>query len=86
MMDLGAREPAESSEAVASRVAAARRLQADRLGPYGLDRNSDVPGRLLRGPLRLPPSATTVLERAMERQTLTARGYDRVLRVTWLLE
>ncbi|HKU10943.1 MAG TPA: ATP-binding protein, partial [Sinomonas sp.] len=85
MMDLAAREPAESSEAVASRVAAARRLQAERLGPYGLDRNSDVPGRLLRGPLRLPSTATAVLERAMERQTLTARGYDRVLRVAWTL-
>jgi magnesium chelatase family protein len=85
MMDLAAREPAESSEAVAARVEAARRLQAERLGPYGLDRNSDAPGRLLRGPLRLPPAATVVLDRAMERHTLTARGYDRILRVAWTM-
>jgi magnesium chelatase family protein len=85
MVELAASEPAESSEAVAARVRAARERQAERLGHYGLERNADAPGRLLRGPLRLPAAATTVLERAMELQTLTARGYDRILRVAWTM-
>lgn len=85
MVELAASEPAESSEAVAARVRVARERQAERLGRYGLERNADAPGRLLRGPLRLPAAATIVLERAMELQTLTARGYDRVLRVAWTL-
>jgi magnesium chelatase family protein len=85
LVELAAHEPAESSEAVAVRVRAARERQAERLGPYGLERNADAPGRLLRGPLRLRAAATAVLERAMERQTLTARGYDRVLRVAWTM-
>ena len=74
---------AEASAAIAGRVAAARRVQQERLGQWGYDTNAEVAGNLLRGPLRPASHATTALNRAMERQTLTARGYDRVLRVAW---
>ncbi len=69
--------PAESSACIARRVADARRRQLDRAGktnallsPPELDRDAalDAAGRSL-------------LERAMQRLHLSARGYHRVLRV-----
>jgi magnesium chelatase family protein len=35
--------------------------------------------------LRLPPTATRILDHSLERGVLTARGYDRVLRLAWTL-
>jgi magnesium chelatase family protein len=76
----------ETSEEVASRVAAARAAQAERWQDTRWRLNSEVPGsRLRRSPWRLPGSVTTDLERALDRGTLTLRGYDRVLRVGWTL-
>ncbi|MCC3265407.1 YifB family Mg chelatase-like AAA ATPase [Arthrobacter gengyunqii] len=74
---------AEDSAAIARRVDEARKVQHARLKDWGYGTNAEVAGNLLRGPLRPPPKATVSLDRAMERQTLTARGYDRVLRVAW---
>ena len=82
-VDFGQRSAGESTEAVTVRVQEARRRQAERLGPYGLEMNSQVPGRLLRGQLRLEAGATRPLEKALSTNTLTARGYDRVLRLAW---
>lgn len=82
-MDFGAGATGEATAVVAPRVLEARRRQLDRLGPYGLETNAQVPGRLLRGQLRLDPSATASLDRAMANNTLTARGFDRVLRLAW---
>ncbi|MEO3942730.1 YifB family Mg chelatase-like AAA ATPase [Paenarthrobacter nicotinovorans] len=75
----------EDTRTVAARVLAARAIQLDRLGYLGLETNSQVPGRTLRGELRLPPGTTRILDTALERGTLTARGYDRVLRLAWTL-
>lgn len=74
---------AEPSASIAGRVAEARRVQHQRLKTWGYEANAEVAGNVLRGPLRPAPRATASLDRAMERQTLTARGYDRVLRVAW---
>ncbi|WP_457974511.1 YifB family Mg chelatase-like AAA ATPase [Arthrobacter sp. D1-17] len=75
----------EDSAAVAGRVRAARGRQLRRLGPLGMETNSQVPGSVLRGELRLASGATRILDRALERGALTARGYDRVLRLAWTL-
>ncbi|MFI5085430.1 MAG: YifB family Mg chelatase-like AAA ATPase, partial [Actinomycetales bacterium] len=77
--ELAAAGDGEPSALVAVRVAAARKRQLDRLEGYGMTRNAEAPGTLLRGALRLPSGTTTVLDRALERGALTARGYDRVL-------
>lgn len=74
---------AEESTAIAGRVAAARSIQHERLKGWGYETNAEVAGSVLRGALRPPARATSSLDRAMDRQTLTARGYDRVLRVAW---
>ncbi|GAB3284653.1 YifB family Mg chelatase-like AAA ATPase [Sinomonas notoginsengisoli] len=81
--DFGAGPTGEATADVASRVVDARRRQAERLRPFGLETNSQVPGRLLRGQLRLDSATTASLDRAMANNTLTARGFDRVLRLAW---
>ncbi|MEX0158743.1 MULTISPECIES: YifB family Mg chelatase-like AAA ATPase [unclassified Microbacterium] len=49
-------------------------------------RNSEVPGARLRQlDLRIPADARAPLDRALERGTLTLRGYDRVLRLAWTM-
>ncbi|MDQ0663957.1 magnesium chelatase family protein [Arthrobacter ulcerisalmonis] len=75
----------EDTASVARRVLDARARQAERLRSFGLETNSQVPGRILRGELRLPPAATRILDQSLERGVLTARGYDRVLRLAWTL-
>jgi len=75
----------EDTATVGGRVRAARARQLQRLGPLGMETNSQVPGRVLRGELRLASGTTRILDRSLERGVLTARGYDRVLRLAWTL-
>lgn len=83
LADFGAPRAEEASAAIAARVRAARDTQLDRLRPLGFETNAQVPGRVLRGGLRLGTHNTGILDRALERGSLTARGYDRVLRLAW---
>ncbi|QLQ39809.1 YifB family Mg chelatase-like AAA ATPase [Micromonospora robiginosa] len=76
--------PHESSAAVAARVAEARRAAADRWAPTGHRVNADVPGpHLRRPPWHLPARITRELRRRLDTGSLSARGYDRVLRLSW---
>jgi len=85
LADFGQAGQEEDTRIVAARVLAARQRQSDRLLGMGHETNSQVPGRALRGELRLAPGTTRILDTALERGTLTARGYDRVLRLAWTL-
>lgn len=85
LAEFGQAGAGEDTTAVARRVSEARARQLERLTPFGLETNSQVPGRILRGELRLEPSATRILDHSLERGVLTARGYDRVLRLAWTL-
>ncbi|GAB5077346.1 YifB family Mg chelatase-like AAA ATPase [Arthrobacter sp. AD-310] len=85
LAEFGQAGAGEDTTAVARRVGEARARQLERLKPFSLETNSQVPGRILRGDLRLEPSATRILDRSLERGVLTARGYDRVLRLAWTL-
>jgi magnesium chelatase family protein len=85
LADFGQSGVEEDTATVARRVRAARARQLDRLRPLGLETNSQVPGRILRGTLRLAAPTTRILDRSLERGVLTARGYDRVLRLAWTL-
>ncbi|SDT77733.1 YifB family Mg chelatase-like AAA ATPase [Actinoplanes derwentensis] len=79
-------EPAEPSAAVAGRVARARAAAADRWARHGWRVNADVPGSdLRRPPWRLPAGDTVVLHSALDRGALSARGYDRCLRIAWTI-
>ncbi len=83
--EMAASTSPEPTKVVACRVAQARAVQRERLAGTGWHSNAEVPGRELRSRWRLPRSVTAELELAMDRGNLTARGYDRVLRVAWTL-
>jgi magnesium chelatase family protein len=75
--------PAESSAVVAERVAKARAAAAARWSA-GWRVNAEVPGPALRRPpWRLPAQDTASLRAGLERGSLSARGFDRVLRLAW---
>lgn len=75
----------ESSAAIRERVIRARNAQKERLQQFGLKTNADTNGKILRGPLKLSQQLTSRLTQAIDTGTLTARGYDRVLRTAWTL-
>jgi magnesium chelatase family protein len=78
--------PAESSADVLGRVLAARAAAAQRWAEHPFDLNADAPGSLLRQPpFRLPARVTSELSRRLDAGGLSARGYDRVLRVAWTI-
>jgi magnesium chelatase family protein len=74
---------AETSESVAVRVARARATAAERLRGTGWRINADVPGPQLRTRWRLPAAITASADQSLDRGGLSARGYDRILRVAW---
>ncbi len=75
-------EPGESSRVVAERVLAARERQRHRLEPSGWRTNGEVPGPALRKRLPLP-DGSDLLDVAVARGRLSARGVDKVLRLAW---
>jgi magnesium chelatase family protein len=82
---LGDGGTAEPSPVVAERVAAARQRTAHRLSGTAWRLNAEVPGSALRRRFTPAPGALAPLERAMELGEISARGVDRVLRVSWTL-
>jgi magnesium chelatase family protein len=67
----------EGSSPIRERVIAARRRQLHRDAIL----NARLEGRRLRGRVRLDGPGRTLLEQAVNRLTLSARAFDRVLRV-----
>lgn len=82
---LASAPPPESSREIAQRVQEARRRQERRLREYGLRTNGEVPGRLLRGDLAPPGASLGQLDEAFRRGWVSARGYDRVIRLGWTI-
>ena len=73
--------PAEGSEAIRQRVNAARRIQTERYGPAGPPCNAQMGPHELRDHCGLDESCRRLIRGAYDRLGLTARGYDRILRV-----
>ncbi len=75
----------ESSAEVRARGVAARQRQSQRFATAGVgDRvrtNSEMTSRMLRDMVPLEPMAAKILEAAMNRLQLSARAYDRIIRV-----
>ncbi len=76
---------AEPSKLVASRVAEARARSAQRLAGTRWRLNSQVPGTELRRRFRPAPGALAPLERSMDLGQISARGADRIIRMSWTL-
>jgi magnesium chelatase family protein len=76
--------PAESSARVLERVVCARASAAERWAALSYRVNAEVPGHILRrAPYRPSREVCTDLTRQLESGALSARGYDRVLRLAW---
>lgn len=72
----------ESSATIRERVIRARAIQTARFeGIDGVHTNAMMNSRMLREYCQLEPAARTLLERAMERLNLSARAYDRIIKV-----
>lgn len=75
----------ESSATVAERVGAARERAARRLAGTPWRCNAEVSSAALHRDFRLPDAAMTPLHRGLDLGTISARGLDRVLRISWTL-
>ena len=82
---LSDRKFTEPSSVVAERVAAARERMAFRLRGTGWRLNAEIPGRELRRRYAPAPGALRPLERAMDLGEISARGVDRVIRLSWTI-
>lgn len=72
----------EPSAAIRARVLAARELQQKRYTGTGISCNARLTGRMLRQYCPLSPVQQEMLLAAVEQFSLSARAFDRILRVT----
>lgn len=83
---LAGAEGLESSAEVAQRVVAARDAAAARWAGQAWSLNARAPGKVLRTkPFQLPRSVTAVLTSRLDTGAISARGFDRVLRLAWTI-
>jgi magnesium chelatase family protein len=79
--DLALPPPAEGSEAVAARVAAARARQTSRANGSGARTNAELDGEMLEAHATPDEPGRKLLLQAADAMRLSARGYTRILRV-----
>jgi magnesium chelatase family protein len=82
---LSDRQLTEPSAVVAERVREARLRAAQRLDGTPWRLNAEVPGSELRRSYRPAGGALAPLERAMDLGQVSARGTDRIIRMSWTL-
>lgn len=79
--ELRRREPAEPSAKVKERVNAARRVQTRRFAGSGIQSNARMTGSMMRSFCELDDVCAALMKQAFDKMGLTARSYDRILRV-----
>lgn len=80
--EISARERAEKSGSIRERVIRARRVQERRFGKNsGIHANAQMGSKMLREVCALDPQSKELLKTAMEKLDLSARAYDRILKV-----
>ncbi len=73
----------EKSAVVRERVVAARKIQEERFtGNAGTHCNAQMNTKMLRAYCQITPEGSTILRTAMEKLGLSARAYDRILKVS----
>ncbi len=75
------RKPAESSETIRARVTAARAIQRERFKDDGIRTNAEMNGPLIRRYCNPTGESEKLLRDAFKRLQLSARAYQRVLKV-----
>ncbi len=80
---LASRErPSETSQDIAGRVTEARRRQAERFRDLrNIYCNAQMPNRMVREVCNINQAGTVLVKKAMEKLQLSARAYDRILKV-----
>ena len=79
--DLTDRKPQEPSEAIAERVQRARDIQAERFKGTGIKSNSRITSDIIADVCRMSAPAEEMLKMAFDKLGLSARAYDRILKV-----
>ena len=79
--ELRARTPAERSAEIRKRVNMARGIQQQRFSGSGISSNARMDSRALRNCCILSPECEELMKMAFENMDLSARSYDRILRV-----
>ncbi len=81
IQELSAKENSESSAEIRVRVIQARTIQLQRFAGEAVYCNAQMTPRLIRQHCQLAASTQQLLERAMQKYGLSARAYDRILKV-----
>ena len=80
--DISKAAPGEPSEAIRQRVVAARRIQEERFkGHKGIYCNAQMTERMIHQYAEPDEQGLNMLRMAMERLSLSARAYNRILKV-----
>lgn len=75
--------PSESSELIRNRVVQARQVQEERFIEWkGIHCNAQMSSKLIRKFCQLDDAGTALIKNAMEKLGLSARAYDRILKVS----
>jgi magnesium chelatase family protein len=74
-----------TSAELRAKVTEARFAAQQRLAKTPWSTNSQVSGSWLRGAGKLAPKLLGALDKALDRQLISMRGYDRCLRLSWTL-
>jgi magnesium chelatase family protein len=79
--EIGSTASGETSASIRERVEAARTLQRQRFSGAGIDSNSEMTSRHTRRFCVLDSESLRILDAAIDRLGLSARAYDRILKV-----
>lgn len=79
--EIGGMEPGESSVAIRERVEGARSIQRERFRTLSIRDNGSMATRHLRRLCPIDPAGRRLLETAIEKMGLSARAWDRILKV-----
>lgn len=80
--DLESEAPAECSENIKKRVDAARKIQSERYKDYNIYSNSQLTPAMMNIFCRLGEAERTIIKNAFDRLGLSARAYNRILKVS----
>lgn len=79
---LQSKDTGEKSEDIRKRVVAAREIMVKRYSGTGIYANAHLTPAMIREYCRLDDDADAVMKSAFERLGLSARGYDRILKLS----
>lgn len=79
---LNSNEEAEPSSAIKERINKARKIQEERFKDYNFSYNARIDAANIKKVCTLTDTATLILKNSFERLGLSARAYDRILKVS----